>query len=412
MKKDAADHLRESGVEGFRARVDQDIGKAKGNGHAKISIDQTLAVFDKWLLLTGKTPIYAVLGTVAANLLPGDPVWLGVVAPPSSAKTEILNSISALPNVVQAATLTAAALLSGTPKKDRGQGAKGGLLRQIGDFGILAIKDFGSVLSMHPETRSELLAGLREIYDGAWTRHFGTDGGKTLSWTGKLGLIFASTNAIDSYHAVIGNLGDRWLLTRMAPQKGQLARAIKHEGAATTQMRKELSEAVVQLFAGRHAEPQKLTDDEFRRIDRAVELLVRLRGGIERDRRTRELEMILGAEGTARVGLCLIRLLAGLDTLGVERKTALAVVDSVSLDSVPPLRRRAYETVCKYDPACNHERKHGPPETKDIALELGLPTTTARRTLEDLAAYGLIERQGGGSGKADLWVKCLWEQEQ
>ena len=32
MKMDAADHMREGGVEAFRARVDQDIGKT-GNGH-------------------------------------------------------------------------------------------------------------------------------------------------------------------------------------------------------------------------------------------------------------------------------------------------------------------------------------------------------------------------------------------
>jgi hypothetical protein len=47
----------------------------------------------------------AVLGTIAANLLPGDPVWLGLVAPPSSAKTKILNSISTLPFVYQAVDL-------------------------------------------------------------------------------------------------------------------------------------------------------------------------------------------------------------------------------------------------------------------------------------------------------------------
>ena len=33
------------------------------------------------------------------------------------------------------------------------KGAKGGLLQQIGDFGILAFKDFGSILSMHPESQ-------------------------------------------------------------------------------------------------------------------------------------------------------------------------------------------------------------------------------------------------------------------
>jgi hypothetical protein len=61
-------------------------------------------------------PVYSVLGAVAANLLPGDPVWLGLVAPPSSAKTEILNSLSSLTYAVPAATLTPAGLLSGTPK--------------------------------------------------------------------------------------------------------------------------------------------------------------------------------------------------------------------------------------------------------------------------------------------------------
>jgi hypothetical protein len=58
------------------------------------TIEETLKVFDKWLLLEDQTPVITILGAVAANLLPGDPVWLGIIAPPSSAKTEILNSIS------------------------------------------------------------------------------------------------------------------------------------------------------------------------------------------------------------------------------------------------------------------------------------------------------------------------------
>jgi hypothetical protein len=364
-------------------------------------IDDVLEVFERWLILPDSTPVYAVLGAVAANYLDGDPVWLGVIAPPSSAKTEILNATALLPHVVQCATVTPAGLLSGTPKKQHDKGAKGGLLRQIGDFGIIALKDFGSVLSMHAETKAEMLAALREIYDGAWTRHLGSDGGRTLAWRGKVGLIFAATGVIDSHHAVIGSMGDRFLFSRLAPSPGQAQfnRALQHVGAGTKQMRKELAEAVAQLFAGRRADPRAISKEEIARIGAAISLIVRLRGAVARDPRTREVDAIYGAEGTARVGLALERLLAGLDTLGVARDKALAVVLSVAMDSAPPQRRAAYECV----------RKHGDLTTADVAIELGLPSVTARRVLEDLAAYRLIQRQTLGQGKADKWVRIDWE---
>jgi len=304
---------------------------------------------------------------------------------------------------VQAATLTVAALLSGTPKKQHDKGAKGGLLRQIGDFGIISLKDLGSILSMHTETKAEVLAALREIYDGAWTRHLGTDGGKTLAWKGKIGLLFGATGVIDSHYGVIGAMGDRFLLSRLKPAgRGQFDRALMHKGAGTGQMRKELAEAVAHLFAGRRPEPRAIGDEEIRRIDRAISLVVRLRGAIERDRASREIEAVYGAEGTARIGLTLERLLAGLDTLGLERTTALTVVEAVAMDSVPPTRRHAYEYL--------HNGGLAAATTSTIAQALALPTNTVRRVLEDLAAYHVIERRPQGAGKADLWATVAWEE--
>lgn len=363
------------------------------------TIDDTLDVFKRWLVLESLTPVYAVLGTIAANLLPGDPVWLGLIGPPSSAKTEILNSTSMLPNVAHAATVTPAGLLSGTPKRQRDKTAKGGLLAQIGDFGIIVLKDFGSVLSMRPDAKAETLAALREVYDGAWTRHLGTDGGKTLHWHGKLGLVFGSTPVIDAHHSVIGNMGDRFLLNRFAPEEGQFGQALKHKGASTARMRKELAEAVARLFAGWRPEHREISADEIERIDRTITLVVRLRGAIQRDHHSREIEYVFGAEGTARIGLTLERLLAGLDTLGVDRAIALDVVDTVALDSVPPTRRKAYEHLLALAPAYA--------TTKAVAQELELPTTTTRRALEDLCAYGLVKREPQGQGQPDLWQEAF-----
>jgi hypothetical protein len=410
------DVLRAEGPAGVRARFD----KAAANGSAAaedkqppvapLSMDETLEVFQRWLILPNVTPVYAVLGTVAANLLDGDPVWCGLIAPPSSAKTEIINSISKLPHVVQAATITPAALLSGTPKKQRDKYACGGLLRQIGPFGIIALKDFGSILSMRPDAKAEVLAALREIYDGEWTRHLGTDGGRTLAWKGKIGLVFGATGVIDSHYSVIGAMGDRFLFSRLAPvESGQFTRALKHSGSATRQMRDELAQAVVRLFAGRRAEPRPIIEDEIERIDEAISLVVRLRGAVERDRYSHDIQAIYGAEGTARIGLCLERLLAGLDTLGVDRATALDVVVAVALDSTPPLRRRAYDFLNSPDAIAaladvGEADKQGRVATSLVAKAIGLPTVTTRRVLEDLVAYGLIERVVQGQGKADLWA--------
>jgi len=47
-----------------------------------------------------------------------------------------------------------------------------------------------------------------------------------------------------------------------------------------------------------------------------------------------------------------------------------------------------------------------------VGTELGLPTTTARRILEDLAAHGLIIKRDQGQGKPHLWDSLPWEVEE
>lgn len=176
--------------------------------------------------------VYAVLGTLAAHHLNREPVWTLLVAPGGSGKTEILQAAAGLAEVFPAATLTEPALLSGTATKERSKGATGGLLVQIGESGVLLCKDFGSVLSMHRESRGQVLAALREVYDGEWTRHVGVDGGKTLSWRGKIGFIGGCTPTIDRAHAVMASMGERFLLYRLpkAPPNGQAVQALEHAG--------------------------------------------------------------------------------------------------------------------------------------------------------------------------------------
>jgi len=166
-------------------------------------------------------------------------------------------------------------------------------------------------------------------------------------------------------------------------------------GGATKVMRSELAEAVSGLFVSQRKEPQPLSDEEKTELNDTIELVVLLRGAVARDPRSKEIDVVYGAEGTARLGLTLERLLAGLDTLEVDRDTAFDVITRVAFDSVPPQRLSAY-TYLLWD--CNGEAA----TTSKIATALGLPTKTVRRRLEELAAYRVVKRISGDRG-ADEW---------
>jgi hypothetical protein len=345
-------------------------------------------------------PVYATLGAAAANYLPGAPVWLVLVGPPASGKTELLGALARLPDVYHAATLTEASLLSGAPKREHASGAKGGLLRELGEFGLVVLKDMGSILSMRPDAKAEVLAALREIFDGSWTRYVGTDGGRTLSWTGKVGLLAGATPIIDRHHGVLATMGERFTLCRLAEADAEQAvRALSHTGEREGVMRAELATAVAALFSARQEKPRSLAVEERDELVHLASLVTRARSAVERDRHTREIELVPGAEGPARLAITLERLLAGLDTLGCDRELAWQVVRRVALDCIPALRRRLLEQLCEDD---------SPQSTKEIAEAADLPTNTVRRALEDLTAYGLASRYSRGQGKADVWTASDW----
>src|SRR5918994_248367 len=80
------------------------------------TLAEVVATFERWQYLPDPGVVVGALGTIAANLLPGDPVWLVLVGPPGAGKSEALQSTTRLPDVYGAGTLTEPALLSGSPK--------------------------------------------------------------------------------------------------------------------------------------------------------------------------------------------------------------------------------------------------------------------------------------------------------
>ena len=92
-----------------------------------------------------------------------------VIAGPGAGKTEsTVTPLAGCEGVHEVSTISSeGALLSGTVAKDRADDATGGLLRQVGENGIVLIKDFTSILSLAPSVRPQVLGALRECYDGS-----------------------------------------------------------------------------------------------------------------------------------------------------------------------------------------------------------------------------------------------------
>jgi hypothetical protein len=399
----ALDNVRESADD--TADADSTTTDATSDVQSR-TLAEVVATFQRWLLMPDPVVLYVVLGAVAANLMQGDPVWPLTVGPPGGGKTELINSLSRLPKVHHISTLTEAALLSGTRKGERASDAKGGLLRVIGDFGIIVAKDFTSVLSMHRDSRSALLAALREIYDGHWDRGVGVDGGKVLSWNGKVGLIAGCTPAIDSHHAVMATMGERFVFCRLPaidPTKQAMC-ALKHVGREA-QMRRELAEAVAGLFAAITIPdaPPPITESQQRRLAALASLAVRCRSAVDRDGYRREIELVPDPEAPARLACVLSQLHAGMFVVGVEPAATWDAIIKCAFDSMPQTRRKVFELLRTTDKQL---------DTTAVATTIGYPTPTAMRACEDLAAHGIITRQSNGKGKAHLWALSDWTREQ
>jgi hypothetical protein len=352
------------------------------------------AIFARWIRDADPLPTRAVLAAYLANRrLDGDPVWLMLVGGSGVGKTERLAPLAVMPDVVLESSITGpAALLSGTGKKERAKDATGGLLRKLPDGGgVLLLKDFTSIIDMHRDARAEVLAALREVYDGRWDRSVGAEGGRTLTWQGRLGLVAGCTTAIDSAHGVISAMGTRFVLIRLQGDRHIALSALEHVGCEKP-MRDALRTAVAGLLHAAVGEPYAVSEarEQLAALGSYVALA---RSPVDRDSQG-EIRLVLDPEAPTRVVKMLAQFWRASGLLGLSRPDAWALVGRIGLDSIPKLRRNVLDYLATAITA---------PSTTTIAEAVEHPSRTTRRALEDLAAHRVVRRLAGGEGKADRW---------
>jgi hypothetical protein len=378
--------------------IDGDAPPIGDSGDGGGALDRVHEVFRRWL---GKdydlSAIDAVLATSAAEKLPGDPPWLMLISGPGNAKTETAQSVAAIDGVNVISTITSeGALLSATPQKARTKGSTGGLLRKMGKRGILVIKDFTSILSAGRELRTAMLAALREIHDGKWSRNVGTDGGQTLVWEGRIVVIGACTTAWDQAHSVISVMGDRFVLLRLDSYLGRLdagARAIANTGRGI-EMRQQMASAVANVIAGVRVRDYPISESDTKRILDAADLVTLVRTGVEFDYRGDVVDAH-APEMPTRFAKQLTQIMRGALAIGMSRAKAFELTLRCARDSTPALRLEVLEDLAE----------HGESKVLDIRRHLQKPRATTDRALQALHYLRLLvcrEEEDERAGKKVL----------
>lgn len=367
---------------------------APSNEAPAVALARAGEVFQKWLSSAyDLDSLHAVLATAAVEQLDGDPLWLMVVSGPGNTKTETVASLAGIGALVESTVSSEGALLSGTSKRERSKDATGGLLRKLGSEGVLVIKDFTSILSMARETRATVLGAFREVYDGLWSRNLGTDGGRTLTWTGRLAFVGAVTSAWDQHHAVIAAMGDRFLLIRTdsgnnANRLTSGKQALANIGSEAD-MRKELAEAAAGVIAAMDRTPIELTEAEEDMILAAANLVTRARTAVERDYKGNPLEAHV-PEAPTRMAKQLGQVVRGAVAIGLDRDDALRLAIRCARDSMPPTRLKLIDDLAAYAAQPVNELDGYTP-VADIRKRVDLPKTTVDRELQALHLLGLVK---------------------
>ncbi|MCD6154162.1 MAG: hypothetical protein J7J22_00010 [Candidatus Verstraetearchaeota archaeon] len=356
------------------------VDKAQPYKTSTGSLAQAREAVQKWLELPDLDVVDLILATVVANANDGDPVWILLVGPSSSAKSELIRAVADLPQCYRLASLTGRTLVSG--HKD----ADGGLLFRIPDRSTLVLLDFGQVLSLHPNDKALVLQRLREIYDGYTKGDYGNraDG---LEWRGKLGFLAGATPAIEKFTSVGAELGDRFLFYRIhvLKRKKQALGAIAKAGTEK-QMRTELTRAFERALRNAGDPTMVEVPQEIREaIATLATFTTRLRTPVSRDRYSRDINYLPEPEAPARFAKALVLLAKAL--AAVRGKTSvmkeeLGILSRISLACIPSRRLAVLNALAAVEKGT----------TKAISLTANIATSSGKLILEDLMYLGAVDR--------------------
>jgi hypothetical protein len=349
----------------------------------------------------GDSVVDVLMAVPVANKLDADPLWIQIVAPSAQMKTELCGGYSNYEDAVMLSSLTSKTLISGRITSNRQNCS---LLFKL-DGKLLVIKDFTSILSGRREDRAEIFAQFREIYDGQYSKSFGT--GESISWEGKIGMVVGVTPIIERFWSHNQALGERFLVYRLRGQTQEGSRKVARKAldkAVGTRADRKTFQWAVSTFLGQFDDDIDASIAEDKRMEEKLANLATFcahaRTSVIRNSRDQRVEVMPEAEGPGRLAKQFRLLATGL-ALVREQNTIdsgiYEILKKVACDTMPQMRRMALATLY----FCKPDEWH---KTRKISTRVGIPFSTTKLLLEDLNLLGLVEKDLEGSAQKAAYI--------
>jgi len=355
--------------------------------------NEVINAYKKWFHIEDTDYLKIIHAVLISHLFSAKPLWMLIVAPPSGTKTSILRDLSVLEkyNVHMISEITDKTFVSGDKNFS-------GLLSMIKN-GVIVFKDFTTILQLSADSRNEIIQQMREIWDGAYTKCFGT--GKVVKWEGKITMLAGCTEVYEVFRQIDQTLGERFLLYRPPHEGRQIlaCRGIEQIGQEE-KMREEIQEAIKYFHNGIEPDildeisvPKYMVDD----IVKVADLVTLIRSGVKRDHR-KDVEYVPAPEVPVRMAqqiYLFTKSLAVLHSRCEAKNEDFEIAKKVAVMTVPSKKYKILE----YFWNNSNFRK----STSEIAQDLKMPHMTTFYLLEDMWCLGILERNSMENPK--WWLK-------
>jgi hypothetical protein len=351
--------------------------------------------FDKHLYL----PNWWLLDVLAAwfvgsHITGGKPIWLSIVGPPSSGKTVMLESLEELLPVFPMGGFSENSFVSGMNSRRRGGGeTPRGVLEQIADerdydngvfesYGtkFLTFPDFTAIFGVRPEVRHKVLGQLRMLYD-QYVAPIPYGNGKSVSFRGRIGALAASTPAWDKFMGPETEMGERFILWRIARVNSQKTAAVGLMQDETV-MKKELQEVMKNLEKMK-LNPLPTVDPLIRWVVELADKTAIARTVIRFDPYTRQPEDSARPEAAPRLAKQLMQMAKGLMLVkGIgecEDEQIKRPLERIAVSSLPLGRFDVLSTMP--EEGCG---------ISDIVDAISMPTTVVKRNMLCLMMLDIV----------------------